>query len=266
VRRLAVVGNLSRDRVDGGPPRVGGPPFHAGRALRAIGRPAVVVTKLAEADRRELLPPLVALGLPVEWRPAKATAAFEISYDGDVRAMNVEAVGDAWTPEEARGWVAQALGRADWVHVGPIARSDFPPETLAELARGRFLSLDVQGLLRQPRTGPLRLDAGFDREALRHVTVLKLAEEEAQALFGQPDEAALRSLGVPEVVVTLGPLGSLVLAEGRLERVPAHDLRPADPTGSGDAFAAGYLAARAAGLRPVAAARRATAVVAALLR
>jgi sugar/nucleoside kinase (ribokinase family) len=225
-----------------------------------------VVTKLAEADRPQLLPPLVALGVPVEWRPAKATAAFEITYDGDARTMNVEAVGDPWTPEEARGWVADALAGAEWIHVGPIARSDFPPETLAELARGRFVSLDAQGLLRPARAGPLRLDADFDREALRHVSVLKLAEEEAQALAGGANEAALRALGVPEVVVTFGPRGSLVLAGGRLERVPAHELRPADPTGSGDAFAAAYLAGRATGLRPAAAARRATAVVAALLR
>ncbi|MGB2953897.1 MAG: PfkB family carbohydrate kinase [Gaiellaceae bacterium] len=266
MRPLGVVGNLSRDRVDGGPPRVGGPPFHATRALRAIGRPSVVATKLAEADKPLLLPPLLALGIPVEWRPAQTTAAFEIAYDGDARTMEIEAVGDPWTPEEARGWVAEALGRAEWVHVGPIARSDFPPETLAELARGRRLSLDVQGLLRPARTGPLELDADFDREVFRHVSVLKLAEEEAQTLVGEPDEQALRSLGVREVVVTLGPRGSLVLTDEGLERVAAHELQPRDPTGAGDAFAAAYLASRAAGLRPRAAARRATALVAELLR
>jgi sugar/nucleoside kinase (ribokinase family) len=96
--------------------------------------------------------------------------------------------------------------------------------------------------------------------------VLKLAEEEARVLVGGPDEAALRSLGVPEVVVTLGSRGSLVLAEGRLERVAARPVDgKVDPTGAGDAFAAAYLVSRASGHAPAAAARRATAVVAGLL-
>jgi sugar/nucleoside kinase (ribokinase family) len=97
------------------------------------------------------------------------------------------------------------------------------------------------------------------------VSVLKLAEEEARTLVGEPDEDALRSLGVPEVVVTLGSRGSLVLAEGRLERVPARAVDGADPTGAGDAFSAAYLVSRASGHAPAASARRATALVAGLL-
>jgi sugar/nucleoside kinase (ribokinase family) len=46
--------------------------------------------------------------------------------------------------------------------------------------------------------------------------------------------------------------------------VKAHPI-DADPTGAGDAFAAGYLASRSAGLAPVAAARRATSLVGTLL-
>ena len=65
--RIAVLGNLSLDRVDGAPPRVGGPPYHGARALRVLGVPAAVATKFADADRALLLPPLVSLGLPVRW-------------------------------------------------------------------------------------------------------------------------------------------------------------------------------------------------------
>ncbi len=267
MRPIAVIGNLARDFVGNGlPSRVGGAPYYGARALRLLGRPAVVVTKLAEADRRDLLPSLVALGIPVRWQPAGSTTAFAIRYEGDARRMTVEALGDSWTPEEARGWVAEALARVDWVHVAPLLRSDFPPETLAELARGRRLSLDAQGLVRPRRTGPLELDADFEPELLRHVSILKLAEEEARALLGGLDERSLRSLGVPEVVVTLGSRGTIVLADGLAEYVPA---RPAsgvsDPTGAGDAFAAAYLSARSAGHSAPAAARRASALVAGLL-
>jgi len=261
VRPLAVVGNLSLDRVDGGEPRPGGAPFHAARALRVLGRPALVAVKAADADRRRLLPPLVRLGLPVLWRAGASTATFAFSYDGDRRAMLVEELGPSWTVDDLRG-----LERAEWVQVGALARSDFPAGTVAELARGgRKVALDGQGLTRPDRPGPLVLDADYDPEVLRHVSVLKLAEDEAATLVGEPTEEALRSLGVSEVVVTLGSRGSLVLADGRLERVPARPVE-GDPTGAGDAFLAAYLVSRASGNAAVAAARCASVVVADLLR
>ena len=260
MRPLAVVGNLSRDLVDGSPPRAGGAPFHAARALRVLGRPALVGAKCAHSDRDSLLTPLVRLGLPVLWRGGSSTAAFSFRYEGDRRVMVVEALGDPWGPADLYG-----LERADWVHVGALARSDFPAETLAELARDRRVSFDGQGLVRPERTGPLELDAAYDPEVLRHVSILKLAEEEARTLVGEPNESALRSLGVPEVVVTLGSEGSLVLADGKLEKVPAQAAGEVDPTGAGDAFSAVYLASRSSGHAPAAAARRATALVAGLL-
>ena len=125
--------------------------------------------------------------------------------------MVVDALGPTWTPADLRG-----LERADWVHVGPLARSDFPAETLAALARDRRLSFDGQGLVRPARTGPLVLDAEYDPDVLRHVSVLKLAEEEAHVLVGEPDAEALASLGVPEILVTLRLRGL-----ARLRRRPA---------------------------------------------
>ena len=52
---------------------------------------------------------------------------------------------------------------------------------------------------------------------------------------------------------------------GVAEDVKAHPL-DRDPTGAGDAFATAYIVGRNAGFGPVGAARRATAVVASLLR
>lgn len=262
--RLAVFGNTSRDIVSGGTPRTGGAPFHAARALRLLGARATVVTRCAESDRTALIPALTRLGLPVVWGPAEHTATFAFSYDGDRRQMTVEEVGDPWTVPFTRGLAGAALVRIDWLHVGALAASDFPPDTLAALARGRRLSYDGQGLVRPARTGPLVLEGTADPDVLRHVTILKLAEEEAAALLGEGWEGELRSLGVAEVVVTLGSRGSVVLAGKRVERVPARAL-PVEPTGAGDAFCAAYLVARAGGHNPVSAARRATVTVAATL-
>lgn len=263
--RVAILGNLARDRVDGGPPRVGGAPFHCGRALRALPMRSLIATKAAEADAR-LVRDLVRLGVPVRWHRSSSTSGFVIENDGASRRMVVDALGEPWTRDDVRGWLRPALAGVGWVHVGPLARSDFGAETLAELARDRVVSLDAQGLVRAARTGPLVLDADYDPDLLRHVSILKLAEEEARMLIDPADERSIAALGVPEVVVTLGPLGSIVYADGVAEHVPAWPIHESDPTGAGDAFSAAYLAARAGGQTPTSAARRATAVVGSLLR
>jgi sugar/nucleoside kinase (ribokinase family) len=249
---LAVAGNLSLDRIAGARPHVGGGPYHAARALRLLATRGELIARCADADRSLLLPRVAKLGVPVRLLRGTSTAAFSFSYDGDVRTMRVDAIGDTWTPDDAR-----RVGRqVRWLHVAPLLRSDFPAETLAELGRNRRLLLDGQGLVRRPQIGPLELDGDFDREMLRHVTILKLAEDEAD-IVGDVD--------VPELIVTLGSRGAIVHSNGRETRVPAWPLAR-DPTGAGDVFSASYLVSRATGHSPAAAARRATSVVAASLR
>jgi sugar/nucleoside kinase (ribokinase family) len=267
VDRIGVIGNLSVDFVDGEARRVGGGPFFAARALRALARPALVVTKCAEGDRPLLLRPLAALGVPVRWHAATVSAAFRLRYSNGDRSVELVHPGEPWTPEAARGWAGEALEGVTWLQVAPLVRPDFSAETLAELARGgRRLLRDGQGLVRPARPGLVELDPEYDPAVLEHASILKLAEDEAAALLGGIDAERIAALGVPEVVVTLGERGALVWSGSALEEVPA---RPAvgrvDPTGAGDAFAAGYLVSRAAGDPPPVAARRASALVGVLL-
>jgi sugar/nucleoside kinase (ribokinase family) len=250
---LALVGNLSRDVVDGGSPRIGGGPYYAARAWRVLGTRGTIFTRCGPEDRRAYVRHLTALGLPVVSLEGTATTSFSFHYEGDTRIMTVDQPGDTWTPEDVR--VVPAGG---WIHVAPLLRSDFPAETLAALARGRHLSFDGQGLVRAAETGPLRLDADFDPAMLGHVQILKLAEEEAEVV------GAIDALGVPEVLVTFGERGSCVYYDGHAVDVGAWPVA-VDPTGSGDAFSAAYLAGRSQGLAPVSAARQATGVVGALL-
>ena len=199
---------------------------------------------------------------PATVLPAAATSGFAIDHDGELRTMRVTAEGSRWSPEDA----AAVATDAEWVHVAPLLRGEFPAETLAALAACRRLSLDGQGLVRVPAVGPLREDAAFDPAVLEHVTVLKLSEHEAGIVAGGDFDldAALR-LGVPEVLLTLGSRGAVVFADGRATAVATARAVEVHATGAGDTFAIGYAVARLDGLEPVAAAQTAAALVGAVL-
>ena len=242
--QLAVVGPLSLDVIAGEPPRIGGPPWHASRALRALGVDARIVAKCGEAEAVEFTRRLEMLELPFDLVVGSTTTAFSFTYDAQgVRTMRVEAVGDPWREDELR------LDGVEWVHVGPVLRGEID---LAWIAGGRNVLLDAHGLVRAPEIGPLRLDDDFDRRQLEHVTMLKMSDEEA---------AVIGDVAVPERIVTHGGRGATV-NDVLVETV--HVDR--DPTGAGDMFAAAYLVSRAQGAEPIDAARRATALVSELLQ
>jgi sugar/nucleoside kinase (ribokinase family) len=261
MRRLGVVGLVSLDRVDGGIPRLGGAPVYAARTVRLLGQPTVVATKLADEDR----PRLSALGLPVIAEHASRTIEFRIENNGDHRRMTIEGLGEPFGEEEGRGWLTQALADTDWAHAGALTRADFPAATLAALARGRMLSLDGQALVRRAAVGDLVLDAEYDPDVLAHVSVLKLARDELDALGLELTESSLGTLGVREIVVTLGRAGAVVYADGLAEHVPTIPLEGVDPTGAGDSWITAYIAFRRRRHSPVSAARLANGALGALL-
>ena len=233
---LAVIGHLSRDVVAGGTPCIGGGSWHAARAYAALGADAVVVAACGEEDEAEFRVALAETGVPFELHARGRTTAFSFAYDAaGVRAMTVDAISEPFAPEVD----------ADWVQVAPLVRGD------VVVPAAPHVLLDGQGLVRRPVLGRLELDSAFDPGLLRDVTILKLSEEEA-AVVGPVD--------VPELIVTHGPRGATVNGTH-----VAADPVDADPTGAGDMFAAGYLAARAAGAEPVEAGRSASALVSRLL-
>jgi len=262
VTAIAAIGHLSRDVVAGAVPRPGGPVFYSARALAHLRADAHVAASCAASDRALLLPPLEAFSLPVTWYESETTTAYRFHYEGDRRIMRQEAVGKPWALERA----LEAVGDAGWIHVGALVRTDFPEGTLAALAVGdRRLLVDGQGLVRLPTLGPLQTDAEIGR-VLRHVTILKLNDEEAETLVGSAEPEKLRALGVPEVILTLGSKGSFVVTESAVAHVRAKEIGgPVDPTGAGDTLAAGYLTARSRGAEPVEAGRFAAEGVAAFL-
>jgi sugar/nucleoside kinase (ribokinase family) len=259
--RLTVLGNLSVDLVDDDPPSAGGCPSFAGVALAPLGNAALLVTRGADADLPLFADMLGALEIPYRVLPSATTSSFGLRYSGgDDRTMTVEAIGPTWTPDDLAG-----LELGSWVHVSPLLRSDFPVKVLAALAdRGCRLSYDGQGLVRAPHLGPLTVDADFDAAVLGSLQVLKMADDEADVVAGRPfDAEAATGLGVPEIVVTHGSGGCDLYLEGEQIHVPAaRQISGVHTTGAGDMFTVTYVAARADGLEPRDAARRASAFVA----
>jgi ribokinase len=155
-----------------------------------------------------------------------------------------------------------------------LAEADLPDELLAD---GAHLHMTGYSLVRKGSRGAAR--AAIERARRRGVTVsvdpssvallspgfldevagvglLMPNAEEAAVLSGEanPERAAVAlAARVPELVLTLGAEGALWTDGESLIRVnavaPARDV-VLDTTGAGDAFAAGFLAARLSGARP----------------
>lgn len=260
---VTVLGNFSVDHVDDGPPTPGGCPVFAAMALAAMGHPGRVVARLSRDDLPLFQPVFDRYGELISplWTPR--TSSFALRYQDGGRRMNVNSIGGPWAKSEID---AAAIG-TEWVHLAPLLRGDFPLEFLRALeARGHRISLDGQGLVRLPRLGPLHLDGEFDRGLLDPVEVLKLNQEEADALAGGPfDTPTATRLGIAEILVTFGAGGCDLYLDGERNHIAARAVDDIQTTGTGDAFMVSYLADRATGLAPLDAATRASEMVADIL-
>ncbi|HCA47241.1 MAG TPA: hypothetical protein DEP45_07715 [Armatimonadetes bacterium] len=101
--------------------------------------------------------------------------------------------------------------------------------------------------------------ACVQREACSRADIVLMNREEALHVTGcsVPAQAAreVSGLGPRLVVITAGDEGSLLLADGELEQIPAHPVEVVYDIGAGDAFHAGLLAALLTGMSPAQAAR-----------
>jgi hypothetical protein len=151
-------------------------------------------------------------GLPVVEGPDTPAIVSDmwLREDGG-RSEAMSAIGEPFTTSDVDGWMAKTLDGCCAVVCGAQWCDDFPPETLAALARGgRPVYLDGQGPARPARLGPLELQGPLDPGRVRGVAVLKLGLEEACALIGGIDPDAARATGLrqaaPSEQVRLPPI------------------------------------------------------------
>lgn len=106
--------------------------------------------------------------------------------------------------------------------------------------------------------------ADLSKELLQKVKYLILNEIEAKSISGLEvnsiDSAQLAakgilSMGVENVIVTLGEHGAVFANQTIVEHVPAIKVKPVDTTASGDAFTAGFVTGVLKGFSPIDAVR-----------
>ncbi|NIJ06713.1 2-dehydro-3-deoxygluconokinase [Sphingomonas vulcanisoli] len=125
-------------------------------------------------------------------------------------------------------------------------------------ARGGIVAFDGNFRLRGWES-PFEAETAFLDFAAHATLALPTLDDEA-LMHGQTETAETiadrwHAHGVREVIVKLGADGAFVSADGVRELVPTRPVTPVDTSGAGDAFDAGYLAARLANHGPAAAAR-----------
>lgn len=266
MNKLCCIGHITRDKIITPEQTVymsGGVAFYFAYALSHLPKDVDfrLVTKLAAKDR-QAADDMKAADINVCVFDSRETVFFENKYgdNPDDRTQRVLAKSDPFHISETDGM------DADIYHLGTLLADDFSLGFIEELSKRGRISCDAQGFLREVRGENVYPVDWKDKEKfLQHIDILKVNEMEMEVLTGEsnPRKAAetLSSWGPSEVLVTLGSLGSLILADGGFHEVPS--FKPAqvvDATGCGDTYMAGYLYCRAQGIAPQQAGRFAAAM------
>lgn len=235
-----VVGHLVQDKVAGGY-RLGGTAAYASLTAHRLGlRTAVLTRAAADLDLSSL--PAGQAGLPPEIEvhrlPSSQTTVFENIYSGGHRTQYVWAKAESITAAD----VPAELASARVVLLGPVVG-----EVEDEVARcfpGSLVGICAQGWLRT-----VAADGRVGRLSPRHwrpptsggLQAVFVSEEDLPP--AETEETLARwAAQAPLIFFTLGYRGSRLWWDGRWQEVPGFPAREVDPTGSGDVFAAAFLA------------------------
>jgi sugar/nucleoside kinase (ribokinase family) len=265
---LTLIANVALDRVNRGPWTRGGCPTFAPYAFARLQARGVINAACADEDLATFRALESEGSVSFRFKRVATTTRFDLDYSGefsDTRSMVLYSIGHRWSEEDIDALEIDS----EWVHLAPLVRTDFSVATVARLAAlGHRIGYDGQGLVRVPQVGELTLDARYDPEMLRHVTALKLSEDETAVVASAPGrERALERLShIPELLLTHGSRGAEVRSDGTLSHVaPDQVVADVQTTGAGDVFMIAYLIGRARDMAPGAAAALGANVAATML-
>jgi sugar/nucleoside kinase (ribokinase family) len=230
-------------------PVLGSPPAYCAVAAARQGTRTGIVTKIGPDMPESLLQPFTDAGVDTSGLArAGSSTASELIYDAQ---GNKEIRYPSMAPPIRAADFPQTYDGCGIVYVCTMD-NDVPLEDMAGVvARGRQSAVDLGGyggahMSRHSREAYPSL-AGLAKEVSSHFNIVRASAEDAALIFGQGDveeaEAARQLLdcGPDVVVITLGEAGVLVSTAGGQTRIRAVPGKPADATGGGDTFMAGFL-------------------------
>lgn len=254
-----IIGALSEDHVilDRGPRRViGGTAYYFSAAFVGLRGRIRCATK---TDQRWMIDVFRSAGIDTGEIIRGVPCIYELKYDGSARSLRLL----RHSSKILAGDIREEARNCQAIHLGPIEHELDP--SIRRLADSFDLStLDVQGLARtiKPDTREVELVRGLTPDLLEWISsvqIVKMGEAEAQALFGDPSEwpdSATEIMGdgrLQEIIITLGPKGSVLMDGDESVRIPPYPSDPVDWTGAGDCYMAGFVYRRLQGHDSVAA-------------
>jgi len=235
------IGHVTRDVFTGEEGwRLGGTATYTAATAARLGAHSALVTRVGPNERAVLEERCRALGIELHALAAEVTTTFGFRYEDARRILSLRARAKSLTLAD----VPAALRTPAAVVLGSVAHEidrsllgAFGTAATVVTAQGYLREWTADGSIHPRRWDDVALIAA-------NVSAIVLSEDD---VAGDLDEPRRWSVHTP-VIVTLAERGSLVIAEGSERTVPAfHADRVVDPTGAGDAFAAGLAIALAEG-------------------
>jgi len=248
------IGHVARDEFEGEPTwRLGGTALYAAATAARLGTATALVTRVGPAEKPALEERCAQLGIAVHALPSATTTTFAFRYVDGRRYLRLRsrarAIAPSDVPAEWRGARAVVLGSV----AHELDRSLFgttSPTATVLVAQGYLREWAADGAIR-PREWE---DAD---EIVPLVSAVVISEDDVAGDLSAPRRWARNG----RVYVTLAERGVLVLERGSETTIPGYRAeRVVDPTGAGDAFAAGLAIALGDGRPPDDCARFANAV------
>lgn len=248
--RFLAIGHVTRDEFPGEEGwRLGGTATYTAAAAARLGARVALVTRVGPNERSVLEERCASLGIELCALAAEVTTTFAFRYEDGRRILRLR--------QRARGLrlddVPPELRSSDAVLLGSVAHEidrsllgAFGHAATVVTAQGYLREWDADGSIHPRRWEDVA-------EVTANASAIVLSEEDVAGDLAEPRRwSSLRAQGsLPlhtPVIVTFAERGSLVIADGAERMVPAfHADRVVDPTGAGDAFAAGLAIALAEG-------------------
>lgn len=229
--------------------RPGGAPMNVAYHLQKLGlRPAVITRVGADENGRQLVQILKSNGIATDYMQTDAqqqTGVVLASLNERAEATYDIVKPVAWDFIQEQEDLKKLVADARYFVFGSLAaRNDTSRDTLFKLLeQANIKVLDIN--LRPPHFSKELVE-----ELLHHGTILKINDQELQAIAGwynafESLEEGMRLLqnkfGIETVVTTRGSHGALLLMHGKIYAHPGFSVTVKDTVGSGDAFLAALL-------------------------